>query len=132
MPEGKENSKPGFNLDLRQHFALERTLLAYLRTGLALIGLGFVMARFGLLLQEIGLRGDVASKRLGLSIWIGSALVFLGGAIGPIAVSTYYRQLRRLNASMGLQEQPVAVAVGLSVLLALVGGGMGAYLLISG
>ena len=117
-------------LDLRQHFALERTLLAYIRTGLALIGVGFVVARFGLLLRELGLRSGVTHVP-GLSVWFGSALVFMGGAIGPIAVAHYYQQLRRLNSAMGLQEKPVAIAVTLSVVLAAVGIGMTVYLILT-
>jgi putative membrane protein len=117
-------------LDLRQHFALERTLLAYIRTGLALIGVGFVVARFGLLLRELGLRSGSAHVP-GLSVWFGSALVFLGGAIGPIAVAHYYQQLQRLNSAMGLQEKPVAVAVTLSVVLAAIGIGMAVYLILT-
>jgi Domain of unknown function (DUF202) len=40
-------------VDIREHLAAERTLLAYVRTGLALMGFGFVVARFGLFLREI-------------------------------------------------------------------------------
>ena len=39
--------------DPRVRFAAERTLLAWIRTGLALMGFGFVVARFGLFLREI-------------------------------------------------------------------------------
>ena len=39
--------------DPRVRFAIERTLLAWVRTGLALMGFGFVVARFGLFLREI-------------------------------------------------------------------------------
>jgi putative membrane protein len=121
-------SSPNSGLDLRQHFALERTLLAYVRTGLALVGVGFVIARFGLLLRELGIRAG-AQHEVGLSLWFGSALVFIGGAIGPLAGATYYQQLRRLNRAMGLQEKPVLIAVALSALLALLGVGMAAYLI---
>jgi putative membrane protein len=34
--------------DPRVYFAAERTLLAWIRTGLTVVGLGFVVARFGL------------------------------------------------------------------------------------
>ena len=37
--------------DPRIFFAAERTLLAWLRSGLTVIGLGFVVARFGLFLR---------------------------------------------------------------------------------
>ena len=39
--------------DPRVYFAAERTLLAWVRTGLALMGFGFVVARFGLFLREL-------------------------------------------------------------------------------
>ncbi len=45
--------------DPRVRFAAERTLLAWMRTGLALMGLGFVVARFGLFLREIAAAGHV-------------------------------------------------------------------------
>ena len=39
--------------DPRVYFAAERTFLAWIRTGLALMGFGFVVARFGIFLREI-------------------------------------------------------------------------------
>jgi putative membrane protein len=43
LPEGR----------FRDHAANERTLLAWIRTGVALMGFGFAIARFGLFLREI-------------------------------------------------------------------------------
>ena len=59
--------------DPRVYFAAERTLLAWIRTGLGVIGLGFVVARFGLFLRMMR---DVpnAAPRAG-STWIGVGLV---------------------------------------------------------
>jgi putative membrane protein len=39
--------------DLRDYLAAERTFLAWTRPGLALMGFGFVVARFGLFLQQL-------------------------------------------------------------------------------
>ncbi len=38
---------------LSDYLAAERTLLAWIRTGLALMGFGFVVARFGLFIREL-------------------------------------------------------------------------------
>ncbi|MGQ1890584.1 YidH family protein [Thermophagus sp. OGC60D27] len=44
------------NFDLlREHLANERTFLAWIRTGLALMGFGFVIIKFSFFLQELAL-----------------------------------------------------------------------------
>ncbi len=40
-------------IDPRIYMAAERTFLAWIRTGIAFMGFGFVVARFGLFLREI-------------------------------------------------------------------------------
>src|SRR5437763_12794119 len=47
-----DRASPGMD-DPRVALAGERTLLAWVRTGLAMMGFGFVVARFGLFLHEI-------------------------------------------------------------------------------
>jgi putative membrane protein len=42
--------------DPRVFFAAERTLLAWIRTGLTIMGFGFVVARFGLFLDLLDAR----------------------------------------------------------------------------
>ncbi len=39
--------------DPRIYFAAERTFLAWIRTGLGLMGVGFAVSRFGLFLREM-------------------------------------------------------------------------------
>lgn len=54
--------------DPRILFAAERTLLAWVRTGLALMGFGFVVARFGLFLRELAAaRGNAVPTSRGES-----------------------------------------------------------------
>ncbi|AHC51394.1 membrane protein [Sulfolobus acidocaldarius SUSAZ] len=64
------------------HLANERTFLAWIRTGIALIGFGFVIARFALFLEV--LRGG---KTTGSSVIYGEIMIVLGGIM--IAYGTY-------------------------------------------
>ena len=65
--------------DPRVRFAGERTLLAWIRTGLAMMGFGFVVARFGLFLREIAAGENIRPiVSTGISLWIGLGLVTLG------------------------------------------------------
>jgi putative membrane protein len=66
-------------VDPRVPLALERTFLAWLRTSLALMGFGFVVARFGLFLRELErVRGGVVPASRGISSFMGTTLVALG------------------------------------------------------
>jgi hypothetical protein len=61
--------------DLRDYLAEERTFLAWIRTGLALTGFGFVVARFGLFLEQVQIaRGGPATQPHGLSHWFGRSV----------------------------------------------------------
>ena len=61
------------------YLAAERTFLAWIRTGLALMGFGFVVARFGLFLREIAVTTHIRSfESTGISLWIGTVLLLMG------------------------------------------------------
>src|SRR5271154_1347914 len=81
--------------DPRVFFAAERTLLAWIRTGLTVMGFGFVVARFGLFLsllaaQRMSLTSPVAPPSQSSS-GIGIALVLLG-AITMIFAAIQHRR----------------------------------------
>jgi putative membrane protein len=81
--------------DPRVYFAAERTLLAWVRTGVGLIGLGFVVARFGLFLRLLQ-PGQPELHRTSTSAWIGIALVISGGVFTLLAGLAFGSFLRAL------------------------------------
>jgi putative membrane protein len=115
--------------DPRVYFAAERTLLAWIRTGLGLVGVGFAVARFGLFLREIGVqRGAGPAHTTGVSLWSGVALVALGVLVNLTAVFEHYRLIGKLKAGSWLPGRISTSAVVLALLLAAVGVGVAVYL----
>jgi putative membrane protein len=70
--------------DPRVFFAAERTLLAWVRSGIAVMALGFVVAKFGLFLSLLSASNpanNVLHPSNGLSNIFGIALVVIGVVI---------------------------------------------------
>ncbi|MGD9602177.1 MAG: YidH family protein [Gammaproteobacteria bacterium] len=91
--------------DPRVFFASERTLLAWVRTGIAVAGLGFVVSRFGLLLRVLAMQlgaGHGIPKGHGASNLIGISLVLLGAA----SVAGASLQHGRFIATLPERDQP--------------------------
>jgi putative membrane protein len=117
--------------DPRVRFAAERTLLAWVRTGLALMGFGFVVARFGLFLREMALANQATpAHSFAWSLWIGTGLVVLGVAVSLLAAAEHRRILRRLNRGEDYVAPRWSLGLVVSVLLAALGAAMVAYLLL--
>jgi uncharacterized protein (DUF302 family)/uncharacterized membrane protein YidH (DUF202 family) len=121
----------GQKAGLSDYLAAERTLLAWIRTGLALMGFGFVVARFGLFLQELQVvQHTQSAQSFGFSLWFGTALIAVGVIMNVFAGWRHARLVRELDrgdtARAGSSRQAVAIAF----FLALVGLAMAIYLVL--
>ena len=119
------------SLDPRVYYASERTLLAWIRTGLAMMGFGFVVARFGLFLRELATMRDVPPEgHSGLSLSVGTTLVIMGVAVNILAAIKHWRDIRRLEKGQTLQTTPWSLGIMVAFLLAVLGLLMATYLLV--
>lgn len=106
--------------DPRVYLSAERTFLSWIRTGLALMGLGFVVARFGLFLRELAAVRPMRDPPSEFSTWAGSGLVALGVALTIGATLRHIRLLKRLDRGEIL-SRPSRMGVALATVIALGG-----------
>jgi uncharacterized protein (DUF302 family)/uncharacterized membrane protein YidH (DUF202 family) len=120
---------PGQKASLSDYLAAERTLLAWIRTGLALMGFGFVVARFGLFLQQLQIMQRTPMETsYGLSLWFGTALIAVGVVVNVFAGWQHRRLVRELDRGTASHSHSSTQAVLIAFFLALVGLTMAIYL----
>ncbi len=106
---------------------METTLLLWIRTGIALMGFGFVLARFGLFLEELAAR-QVDPRQVHISLWFGILLIAVGVIVNLLAAWMHLPYLRRFRT--GETDLPATwkLALALAVLSAVLGGAMVVFL----
>jgi putative membrane protein len=117
--------------DPRVYFAAERTFLAWIRTGLGLIGIGFAVSRFGLFFRQLSAsQSHLPTRATGLSVWSGVTLVGLGVIVILSSVLRHLRLMRELKSGTWVPGRVSRDAVVLGLLLAGAGIGMCIYLIL--
>jgi len=116
--------------DVRDYLAAERTFLAWIRTGLALMGFGFVVAWFGLFLQQLRFIDHASSSpSYGVSLWFGTALIAVGVVVNLSSAWRHVRLVRELDRGEPACSRSLTPAVATALFLALVGLAMAIYLI---
>ena len=111
------------------YFAAERTFLAWVRTGLSLMGFGFVVARFGLFIRELALANPgTAITDTGYSRWFGVAMIVLGVLVTAASFADYVATVGRMKRGEPFVARPTWLGASLAVMLAVIGVLMTIYL----
>ena len=119
--------------DPRVYFAAERTFLAWIRTGLGLMGVGFAVSRFSLFLRQLDAAQSTSPSyhpvhAAGLPRGSGIALVALGVIVNLSAAWRHVALIRELHSGTWKPGRISTQAVILAILLALGGLAMALYL----
>ena len=108
-----------YTADPRVLFAAERTLLAWQRSAIALMGFGFVVERFGLFLEMV-MHKPQASAQRSFSLAFGVLLLILGAAVALISARQFLQVAKDLDPSVVPPGYWTRVGVVLNVIIAMI------------
>lgn len=111
----------------RDHLANERTLLAWIRTGVTLIGLGFVVARFSYLLRTLAAEGHQSAPSQSTGGTVLGILMVAGGAATILVAVRRFLQARA-QIERGDYRAGAASLVALGLLSASAAIGLALYI----
>jgi putative membrane protein len=112
--------------DPRVYLAAERTFLAWIRTSVSLMGLGFVVARFALWTRDHALSTSPGSPVIPtisptISTWLGFGMVCVGVFVSVYAAARHREYVRSLEQGVANPPLPVKTSLIVAALLAAVG-----------
>jgi putative membrane protein len=111
----------------RDHLANERTFLAWVRTGAAIVVFGFAIGRFSIAMRQLTAFEGHPVRTAGFSVWMGAASI-LAGVLLVVAGLVRYRKTREQLDNDTFE--PAGFVVDLvTILTVLFGLALGAYLI---
>jgi putative membrane protein len=104
------------------YFAAERTLMAWIRSALGLMALGFVIDRFGLIFRQTLPEAGPQLYPKAFSFWMGTLIVMLGVLMAMVAAVRYFRFARDYHRYGSTRPgHGIYAGVLFTVILALIG-----------
>lgn len=104
-------------LHISEHLANERTILAWIRTALAIMALGVGLNRFSLFLLEVGPLGRGGRTTNVHAEEVGVGLILLGLVMMVGATFHYLNVARAIDDNSYKPSRPIIVAAALAVVL---------------
>jgi putative membrane protein len=117
--------------DPRIYLAAERTFLAWVRTSVALMGFGFLIARFAFWIREYAAISGQTTTRPGVSPWLGFGMVVVGVFVCGMAAVRHRDYVHALRAGTGNPPLDLRFALIVAAILALVGLAMAIQIFLS-
>jgi putative membrane protein len=118
--------------DLRDHLAEERTLLAWIRTGIASMAFGFALGHFGIFADDPHATQHASGVQSnGLSLWLGAALIAVGVIVNLLSAWRYTRVVGELNRGRYVQRSFSKQGVIVAMFLALLGIAITLYMILA-
>ncbi len=121
MPKEKQKQVPPAH-HATEFLANERTFLAWVRTGIAVISLGFAVTKFDAWLNKIAEKTGTAAAAYGngWSIPMGLVMIGLGGLLPALAAWRYCMVNRQIeNGEVKADRSLIVFVTGLVMMLAL-------------
>jgi len=131
MTQKQQQAMLGDEKRATEYLANERTFLAWIRTSIAIISLGFVVAKFSLWLRELAaqLQPQIQPYKAGASMPIGVIMMALGGVLAVLAARRYHVVNRAIKNGVVSADRGLVILV--TVMVALLCVAMIVYMLLT-